>query len=306
MPQVSMVKFMQLVNAANSGFTQARSSLNNIILLLGGSNVNATPVRNIPQVTAARIENELITLSTIKLLRYSSALEYLGKSLDIASFARPANCSMSYQGFELQSTIFKGGGKEVKTENGIYLFKLSFSMQSSNTEHQRVLGDRSLCLTRERVWYPGARAHMPPFNALLQNTPADFVAPELGNWTPNCEDFHSTRHPAFIVSWPLQLGGSVTAFQRYQYKSPNREWQDIPQASYKIEKGVRRGKSGKPVFYFSKKNWLEENPTPFHFEVEITIGSEPIIKPIKLPARFGTVHTNIAQQADVNVLANGN
>ncbi|SFC07437.1 hypothetical protein [Pseudoalteromonas denitrificans] len=305
MAQMSMVTFMRFVNAADRSFRQSASSLNNIILLLGGNENGSTAFRNINAVTTTNIENLVIALPTPKLTKYRQALEYLGTALDIDSFARPSGCVMNYRGFSVETTGFRGTNGHVMVPNGRYLFNHEFTMNSTNGERSAVLDNH--CLTRERVWYPGSRAHMPPFNNLLANVPQDFYQPQDG--TTGCEigDEHSTNNPVYIVRWPLSMGNTINIRQRYQYKNPNRVWKNIPGASFELQKGVRWGAGGSPVFFFSKKNHAPENPDRFHFEVEIDIGNQPLEVPNSLPRRIGFARTNISLSVhpELRIIADG-
>jgi len=281
-----MHKFIGLVIKADGSFNRPKSCLNNIVLLLGGDLMTARPIRNINRLTAVNIENEIIVLPTTKLIKYKAALEYLGTALDIDSFARPTNCTMTYDSLQVSATNYWVAGTEIVHDNGKYEFIHHFGMDSTNGDHNAVLSQH--LMTREHVWYPRMRAYMPPFNNLLNNVPADFFQPRVGGSKRRVvADHHSTQKPALIVHWPLQIGRSINIRQRYQYKCPNREWKDIPQASFELEKGVRWGLRHTPVFYFSKRNYAPENPVPYHFEVEINIGSQVNEMPNVLPGRRG-------------------
>lgn len=96
MPVVSMRNFLNHIGTANDGFRQNASSLNNIILLLGGNAQNSPNNRNINNRTAENIEGEIHGLPVDKLLKYQTALVYLGNALNIDSFARPTNYNIAF------------------------------------------------------------------------------------------------------------------------------------------------------------------------------------------------------------------
>ncbi|ODB39046.1 hypothetical protein BB427_12400 [Pseudoalteromonas sp. BMB] len=302
MPVVSMRNFMNHIGTANDGFRQNASSLNNIILLLGGNAQNSPNNRNINNRTAENIEGEIHGLPVDKLLKYQTALVYLGNALNIDSFARPTNYNMAFHGFELQWYQFRDPTHGmIRIDNARYIFKHQFTFDSTNGD----VNTFTHCLTREHVWYPTARAYDPPFNQLLSRVPQSFFMPQNGSQSASVTDDHSTFNPDYIVRRPLTMGRTIDIRQRYQYKQPGRQWQNIPGASYILKKGVRWGGSGDPCFFFSKQNYAPENPNAYHFEVEIALGNTPLATLNRLPSRGATSHNSMNRQREIRVIADG-
>ncbi|KAF7773776.1 hypothetical protein PCIT_a0095 [Pseudoalteromonas citrea] len=302
MPNISMRNFMRLVEGAHGSFRQSTSSLNNIIILLGGNAQNSVDVRNINNRTALNIESEVHQLPVDKLHRYRTALVYLGNTLNIDSYARPTNYQMGFVGFELQWYQFRHQTHGmIRIDNARYMFKHQFTFESTNGDNSTF----SHCLTREHVWYPTARAYDPPFNQLLGRVPQSFVQPPNGSQGTVIGDDHSTFNPDYIVRRPLTMGRTIEIRQRYQYLQPGRQWTDIPGASYILKKGVRWGAGGDPCFFFSKENYAPENSQAFHFEVEIALGNAPLGTFNRLPSRGAFSHDSINRQREIRVIADG-
>lgn len=297
-----MRNFMRLVEGAHGGFRQSASSLNNIIILLGGNAQNSVDVRNINNRTALNIESQVHQLPVDKLHRYRNALLYLGNTLNIDSYARPTNYHMRFVGFELQWYQFRHQTHGmIRIDNARYMFKHQFNFESTNGDDNTFLH----CLTREHVWYPTARAYDPPFNQLLGRVPQSFVQPPNGSQGTVIGDDHSTFNPDYIVRRPLTMGRTIEIRQRYQYLQPGRQWKDIPGASYLLKKGVRWGAGGDPCFFFSKENYAPENSQAFHFEVEIALGNAPLGTFNRLPSRGAFSHDSINRQREIRVIADG-
>ncbi|MBQ4852805.1 hypothetical protein [Pseudoalteromonas sp. MMG012] len=302
MPNISMRNFMTLVEGAHGGFRQSVSSLNNIVILLGGNAQNSPDIRNINNRTAMNIEAQIHILPVDKLQRYRLALMYIGTLLNIDSYARPTNYTMRFSGFELQWWQFRHQTHGMtRIDNARYMFKHQFSFESTNGDDNTF----NHCLTREHIWYPTARAYDPSFNQLLSRVQQSFVQPPNGSQGTVIRDDHSTFNPDYIVRRPLMMGRTIEVRQRYQYLQPGRQWTDIPGASYLIKKGVRWGAGGDPCYFFSKENYAPENTQPFHFEVEIAIGNEPVATFNRMPSRGSCTHNSMSRQREIRVIADG-
>jgi len=278
---------MMIFGADIKDYTPIWSSLKRLVNLLGGppKSLDEEP-REFTKDEALAIEKEVMQLPTGKLLKYSKALEYLGKCLKINSFAIPINPTMTFQYFEVGSISFMVGDTSIPKEEARYNHVHAFRFESSNGDLGafRNTEEYTGTLTREHIWYINDPAK-PPFSDLMNRVPMDFYQPKNGSagFTGVVQDNHSTFLPEYIICWPIKPG-CVKAYQHYQYQVPNGEWKDITNAQFTIEKGVRAKDDGNGyVFYFSKKNREYLNPNAFHFEVEYDIGEKPTPFPTKLP-----------------------
>ena len=291
---ISMRTVMQHIKQANWKFRKSESSLNDLISLLGGSySGSGADKRDINAAESLRIEAEIRKIKTTKLLKYQRLLRYIGTQLDIDSFAIPINPIMRLIDMRVRvaSLLNPATKKKEMLNPGCYLHVHEVSYESSNGDLKGVFGsfDESPAGghidTRERVWYPHEQPTDAPFSNVMRNVPLEFFQPLEGGKPHDGKnsDDHSTVVPEYIIRWPVVLG-RVRFRQQYQYKLPERDgWKDIPGAAYEMEKGVRIGKNRVPAFYFSKKNWADHNTTPFHFEVEYDIGTQPAQLPDELP-----------------------
>jgi Putative peptidoglycan binding domain len=94
-------------------------------------------------------------------------------------------------------------------------------------------------------------------------------------------DDHSVMLPALICARPL-AAGSVIGQQWYQYSVDGKEWIDIPQAVYRLEKSVYYN-GAEWVLKFVKSNWAPDNPNAFSFEMHYKIGAAPARPPLISP-----------------------
>lgn len=129
--------------------------------------------------------------------------------------------------------------------------------------------------------------------------------PQNGSQSASVTDDHSTFNPDYIVRRPLTMGRTIDIRQRYQYKQPGRQWQNIPGASYILKKVFDGGGSGDPCFFFSKQNYAPENPNAYHFEVEIALGNTLLATLNRLPSRAATSHNSMNRQREIRVIADG-
>ena len=286
MPSVNVAKFRAEVDKVNKTLGRfVKSSLEPILVELG-----TQPTVMLDPTKANKVQEAILHIPADKQLKYKPALDIL-KIAGFSLGARPCDAKMKFVQFRQGPYSYAGRDQQGKAKMviidnpGVLSHYFDLYWKSSNGS----MSSLQNVATQEWIKFRTSQ-QAPPFNDVMP-TLMEFAwgfsaTAHIGENT----DDHSTKPPKLICRYPIQAGENV-AEQQYQYRLVGSDvWHSIPDAAFLITKGFRQS-GGKWVFFFRKKNWLERNKVPFHFEVEYPVGA-PLVYPPMPGQKFNVTTGN--------------